>query len=124
MSHPILPDPRSVRRWRQGKGDWADGASFTNGSAINWVVPCAGVRSIRMRIKTTTAGGALSAAFLRGLEDSSTAYEENNPSDVSVTAGTETKMDVATHYGEPAIKFTFTPGGNGTLDYADCMFGY
>jgi len=124
MSHPILPDPTTVRRWRQGKGDWADGAAFSNGVAITWTVPCAGVRTIRMRMLTTTSGGTLSAEFLRGLEDAATAYAENNPGDVAIVAGTENKMDVATHYGEPAIKFTFTPSGDGTLDYADCMFGY
>lgn len=94
------------------------GQAFTNGVAVVWQRPLGGLTNWRLHIKTLTGGGMLSARYLRaGYND---AYlEAGNPGNVTVTAGTATKMDVTQHFGEYAVEFTFTPSGDGTFAYVD-----
>ena len=122
MSAPKpLPDPEPIRHWITGRDELAPGGVLAN-TAYTWLVSCAGARTIRLRV-LDDVGGTLAAAFCRGNE-AVTAYAQNNPSNVTVTANVETKLDVADHKGEPYIKFTYTPVGAGVMGYFDCMFGY
>lgn len=94
------------------------GQAFTNAVPVVWIQPLGGVTNWRLHIKTATAGGTLSARYLRAGYDNQY-LEAGNPSNVTVTGGTATKMDVTQHFGEYAVEFTFTPGGDGTFTYVD-----
>lgn len=94
------------------------GQAFANGVPVVWTQALGGLTNWRLHAKTITAGGSLTAKYLRaGYND---AYlDAGNPTNVTLVAGTGNKMDVTQHFGEYAIEFTFTPSGDGTWDYCD-----
>lgn len=96
----------------------ADGTAMANGVAQTFVVPVHGLRYVTIRGKTATSNATLAFAFLR--PDGQTAYATGNPSNVTLTAGTENDSGEITCGGQNRLKVTLTPAGDGTITFLDC----
>ncbi len=103
------------------------GTAVVNGEAISWYHPLGGVLRWRLHFEGD-ADGTLSAQYIAagysGLDangdvDTAELLGAGNPTNVTVTGGTDTLMEEAEHYGEYAILFTFTPSENGTITRCD-----
>ena len=87
-----------------------------------WRHVLGGLQCWRLHILTATAGGTLTARYIRAGYDGTATGEyltAGNPTNVTVVAGTANVMPVTQHFGEHAIEFTFTPGGDGTFTYVE-----
>lgn len=122
MAQPVIqPDPRQLfpHQTLGGRdGPLAAGTAFTT-SAIVVVLSVAGMRFLTIRGKVETSNVTLSFAFLR--PDKATAYAAGNPSNVTLTAGTENATSEITLNGQSFLQVTFTGAGSGTIDYIDAM---
>lgn len=116
MAH-LLPDPKANRPHRSVGGQLADGAqvAISGTGAVN--VPLAGAIRLRIRFKCDRAG-TLRLNFLR--PDGVTVYSTSQPTDVVVSANTETKLDVDPHFGEGEATLSFINGAVGTATIAYC----
>ena len=106
-----VPSPKTFRPHREV---FPAGTSYETAVALTKDIPVAGASRFRLRILTsegTPVDGTLSLAFLR--PDLATPYAANNPANVTVTSGTETKMDVDPHYGAALARGTWTPAADG-----------
>lgn len=100
-------------------GGRAEALAMVSGTDQTFFVDVHGCRYVTIRGKTTTSNATLVFAFCRpGLE---TTYTTGNPSNVTLTAGTENDSGEITVGGQSRLKITLTPAGNGTLDYLDVM---
>jgi hypothetical protein len=106
------------------RGHWALGGDFTAGSPfltavpIGVTLPMAGAERMRVRFRTSGAGGTLAARFVRP-DGPDTPYTQMQPVDVTVTANVEAVLDIEPHFGEGLIRLTFTPSGNGNITFCD-----
>lgn len=103
-------------------GDLAAGSviAATDSAFARFVV--AGAERWRCRILTDN-DCTLKATYLR--PDTLEPYAANNPANVNVTGGTETKMDVSAHFGEAIVEFEVLAGASDvTIAYADVMAAF
>lgn len=115
--HRFLEDGDTTIGGSAGNGTGlASGRSVTNATEYKTLVPIAGARFFRGRLKATVAGTL--RAFLL-LADGVTRAATGNPADVPVTANTEAKIDIDDLHGEGFLELSFTPSATGTLNYAD-----
>ena len=112
----------------------AFGTDLTTGTSKSVAVACLGSARIRAHIKTATVGGTLSLHFARHVGTDATVvgasggidvtkltqYGAGNPSDVTVTAGSEAVIDSDCH-GEAyaVITLTYTAGAGGAVSLLD-----
>ena len=108
--------------------DFPEGGAFSVLGGVCYArVVLGAVARFRIRIKTATSGGSLQVSYVvPGQPDyvlpaDLVLYPTSQPSAVTVSAGTETKCDVATWTGESDILLAFTPAGTGTFTYCDLM---
>jgi len=114
-----IPDPLDARVHRAVSGGTLKaGATYVNTDVLEVILPIAGALSVRLRGLFATAGGTLSFAYLR--PDGTTAYTTNNPSNVTVTAGTEAVATIQPN-GEGWLRVRFTATGTGAVTYFDVM---
>jgi hypothetical protein len=111
------------------KGALKAGAATSNGGILYEIVPTRGSSRMRVRIKTATNGGSIDLIPVGPDFDpdqtvafgslTGTLYTSGLPTQVGVTAGTETKIDLEL-YGENyvIVKFTGTVGA-GTITFVD-----
>lgn len=117
-------DPLQPRYNASVGGALADGATLTNATPVQVLVPLAGCVRYRFRFKAT-AGGTLAFAYCRAnlspaaSPAQATPYTANNPSNITVAANVEAPSLDADHYGEDYLLITFTPSASGTVVYAD-----
>lgn len=119
---------------RRCKGLLRVGAPFTNTAILYEILPIAGASAWRARIKTATAGGTLDAFYIgpdveieAAIANATayasiggTIYTSGNPSQVAVTAATETKIEDSPK-GEGYVLLKFTGGGTGTISFVDLV---
>lgn len=117
MSRTNTPDPREFRVHRPL---CADGTIVTGSGTLSITAPIAGAAKVRVRIRMTGAG-TLDAFYVR--PDGTTDYAANNPSQVALSADTETKMDMDAQWGESAVRFliTDTSTSSNPVKYFDIM---
>lgn len=108
MSRAGTPDPREFRFHRTLLPETP---SISGSGSVSVIVPIAGAAKVRVRVKLQGAG-TLDAAYVR--PDGTTLYTANNPSQVVISAGTETKMDMDAQWGESAVKLTLTDTSTAT----------
>lgn len=97
----------------------ADGTVITNAVVQEFVVACAGVKTVYLRGKTTTATGALAARGRRTNEDE---YPVGfTVADTAVAAGTAFEVAVPCK-GMKEIIVRMTPTLTGSWDYLDVGF--
>ena len=119
----MFPDLRPRPAFRLA-GELAVGAAFDNTDVLQQLVPTSGSARLRVRIKTATAGGTLDIVLYGPDTDpdratlTGTGYTTGNPTQVTVSSGTEAKIDVDL-YGENFALVKFTGTGTGTVTYAD-----
>ena len=115
------------------KGALAAGTAIAAATNYREVVNVRGAARGRIWIKTATAGGTLKASAIESVttDDANprldsgainpakvTAITDGAPSDVTVTAGTTTHMDL-TFNGESYILVTLAGGGTGTISFVE-----
>ena len=110
-------DPRELRGHYPLSGDFRPGSVVLNAVPVTVLIPVPSVARFRVRF-LSTVNGTLAGRFVR--PDDDVEYQANQPADVTITGGVETKLDVELHFGEGYLKLTFTPSGNGNITYADC----
>lgn len=117
-THNVPPDPDAAT---------IAGTAVVNAEPLSWYRPLGGVTRWRLHFETD-ADGTLSAQYIAagysGLDangdvDTAELLGAGNPTNVTVTGGTDTLMEEDAHYGEYAIMFTFTPGEDGTITRCD-----
>jgi hypothetical protein len=109
----------------------AAAAVTANGGVLWEVVPVRGALRVRVRIKVSGNGGTIDLVFVGPNFDTEqsastayasltgTLYTSGNPTQVAVTAGTETKIDVDC-YGENFLLIKYTGAvGAGAITYCD-----
>lgn len=110
------------------------GTDLTAGTSRKVAVPCFGSARIRARMLTANVGGTLKMSFARavGTDDTVvkadgtidvtklTLYGSGNPTNVTVTAGTEAVIDSDCH-GEAyvVVELDYTAGANGAVSLLD-----
>jgi hypothetical protein len=112
---PVVSERRG--HWAVG-GDFVAGSPFLNAVPISTTIPIAGAERMRVRFKTSGAGGTLAARFVRP-DGVDTLYTQMQPVDVAITVNVEAVLDIDPHYGEGLVKITFTPTGNGNITFCD-----
>lgn len=94
----------------------APGLTLATDDPVTWVVPVHGCARWRHRFEASE-NGTLDYAYGRPTPHANivpTPYTANNPSQVSVTADTETGTDEE-HFGEDWVLITFTPSTTGAI---------
>lgn len=130
MSMPVgVPDPAQWIRPqtiatailptdRQPARTLYEGATVANATTYQCPINCGGASSVRARFKSDI-GGTLALSFVR--PDGKTKYTAGNPTNVAVTANTETLIDSNTVYGEGWALLEFTASGSGSITMLDVM---
>ena len=129
-----LPSPANYLTFdhRVLKGALAPGSATANATTIGEVIPIANCRYVTIRVKTATAGGTLNFDYVRPVATEPVNNTDGSinpaqivkyvspasPTAVTVTAGTETSMQITTN-GEKYAYISFTGGGTGTISYVD-----
>lgn len=89
---------------------------------ITEYVPLAGAQNARIYFKSDVAG-VLKVEYVRPNADRAV-YATGQPTAVTIVGGVENGIDVDASFGNAEILLTFTPGGNGVVNYCDVHFGY
>lgn len=92
------------------------GATVANATTYQRRINIGGASSCRVRLKVS-ANGTLKFSFMDPL--GVTAYTTSNPTNVSVTSGTEAVIETNAIYGEGWALVEFVSSGSGTVSLFD-----
>lgn len=103
------------------------GTAVENEQVVSWYHVLGNVSCWRLHFESS-ADGTLSAQYIAagysgldasGAVDTAELLGAGNPTNVTVTGGTDTLMEEDQHFGEYAVLFTFTAGEAGTISRCD-----